>query len=100
MRMREKSLDKKLSSIEYVMNGPFFGSQSLSSILAVLPSGVHGLSPTGLPSPLLDRWRSGGSCDCGGWDLGCQLRVLSNHDQRAKKLDSTTLSCGQEKFDI
>ncbi|KAF9597562.1 hypothetical protein IFM89_019576 [Coptis chinensis] len=66
MRLREKSLDKKLSSIEYVMNGPFFGSQSLSSILAVLPSGVHGLSPTGLPSPLLSAgWRSGGSCDCG-----------------------------------
>ncbi|VFQ83961.1 unnamed protein product [Cuscuta campestris] len=46
----------------------------------VMPSGRHGLpaaqSPG--PSPLLERWRSGGGCDCGGWDVACQLSVLEN----------------------
>ncbi|KAI7744445.1 hypothetical protein M8C21_016576 [Ambrosia artemisiifolia] len=45
----------------------------------VVPAGVHGgpRSRNGRgPSKLVDRWRSGGSCDCGGWDLGCPLTVL------------------------
>ncbi|VFQ74917.1 unnamed protein product [Cuscuta campestris] len=46
----------------------------------VMPSGRHGLpaaeSPG--PSPLLERWRSGGGCDCGGWDVACQLSMLEN----------------------
>ncbi|GJR98350.1 DUF3527 domain-containing protein [Tanacetum coccineum] len=36
-------------------------------------------------SPLLDRGRLGGGCDCGGWDMGCPLIVLGNSDiQKAK----------------
>ncbi|CAM8957030.1 unnamed protein product [Rhodiola kirilowii] len=30
------------------------------------------------PSPLLSRWRSGGGCECGGWDMMCPLIVLNN----------------------
>jgi hypothetical protein len=30
---------------------------------------------------LLDRWRSGGDCDCGGWDLGCGLVVLESESR-------------------
>ncbi|CAA6655603.1 unnamed protein product [Spirodela intermedia] len=34
--------------------------------------------PVNGPSPLLDRWRSGGACDCGGWDMACPITVLDN----------------------
>ncbi|XP_078427962.1 KDO transferase A isoform X4 [Wolffia australiana] len=48
-------------------------------VAVVLSSEMHGMSNKengGRPSPLLQRWRSGGSCDCGGWDVGCSLTVL------------------------
>ncbi|KAJ6426587.1 hypothetical protein OIU84_022230 [Salix udensis] len=32
----------------------------------------------GGPSSLLDRWRSSGGCDCGGWDMACPLTVFGN----------------------
>lgn len=46
----------------------------------VIPSGNHSL-PTSEslgPSPLVDRWRIGGGCDCGGWDMACPLHIFSN----------------------
>ncbi|XP_064987318.1 uncharacterized protein LOC135626056 [Musa acuminata AAA Group] len=49
-----------------------------SGVSVILPSGVHGLSTDGEPSPLIERWRSGGACDCGGWDEGCKLTILSD----------------------
>ncbi|KAF6161037.1 hypothetical protein GIB67_038849 [Kingdonia uniflora] len=65
-------------------------SRRLSSTTAILPSGLHGISATGgEPSPLIDRWKSGGICDCGGWDEGCKLRVLSSK-----------FSCLQDPFDL
>ncbi|WOL06074.1 hypothetical protein Cni_G14806 [Canna indica] len=47
----------------------------------VTPSGNHGLPNTdvGGPSSLLDRWRCGGGCDCGGWDMACPLIIFDNH---------------------
>ncbi|KAM1576361.1 hypothetical protein ACFX15_032161 [Malus domestica] len=51
------------------------------STIVILPGGVHSSPNTGEPSPLLDRWKSGGLCDCGGWDVGCKLRVLSNQNK-------------------
>ncbi|KAD5317625.1 hypothetical protein E3N88_17571 [Mikania micrantha] len=51
------------------------------STTVILPGGSHGLPSKGEPSPLVDRWRSGGVCDCGGWDIGCRLRTLSNKVQ-------------------
>ncbi|KAI3697134.1 hypothetical protein L6452_29909 [Arctium lappa] len=45
----------------------------------LIPAGFHGGPRSrigGGPSSLIERWRSGGSCDCGGWDLGCPLTVL------------------------
>ncbi|XP_054784517.1 uncharacterized protein LOC129291268 isoform X1 [Prosopis cineraria] len=48
------------------------------STTVILPGGIHGSSDRGEPSPLIHRWRSGGLCDCGGWDIGCKLLVLSN----------------------
>ncbi|RCV23902.1 hypothetical protein SEVIR_5G039800v4 [Setaria viridis] len=50
------------------------------SVKVVTPTGLHGLpSESGAsPSPLLDRWRYGGGCDCGGWDMACPIDVLGN----------------------
>lgn len=48
---------------------------------AILPGGVHGSPNKGDPTPLIYRWKTGGSCDCGGWDIGCKLLVLSNQKQ-------------------
>ncbi|KAK4803968.1 hypothetical protein SAY86_003785 [Trapa natans] len=55
---------------------------SEEKVMVVIPSGSHGLPKSDSPLPgigpssLLERWRSGGSCDCGGWDMGCPLTVL------------------------
>ncbi|KAL4565517.1 hypothetical protein LXL04_029615 [Taraxacum kok-saghyz] len=60
-------------------------------VSVVIPSANHGL-PGGEsrgPSPLLDRWRLGGGCECGGWDIGCPLVVLNNlniHKEEPVKL--------------
>nr|GEY76412.1 hypothetical protein [Tanacetum cinerariifolium] len=47
--------------------------------LKFLKEGVHGGPRTknGGPSSLVERWSSGGSCDCGGWDIGCPLTILN-----------------------
>jgi hypothetical protein len=49
-------------------------------ISTIVPQGYHGgvASRNGGPSGLIERWRSGGRCDCGGWDYGCPIRVLNN----------------------
>ncbi|CAN6971034.1 uncharacterized protein LOC103838270 [Brassica rapa] len=44
----------------------------------IVPTGNHGLpdAENSCPTPILHRWRSGGGCDCSGWDMGCHLFVL------------------------
>lgn len=59
-------------------------SQQLAHATVVLPSGIHSLPSRGGPSSLIERWKSGGSCDCGGWDLGCKLKVLVNENEARK----------------
>ncbi|XP_014511325.1 uncharacterized protein LOC106770020 [Vigna radiata var. radiata] len=51
---------------------------SLTSTSIIIPAGLHGGPRTrhSGPSSLIDRWKSGGCCDCGGWDEGCPLTVL------------------------
>ncbi|XP_074317726.1 uncharacterized protein LOC141653776 [Silene latifolia] len=47
----------------------------------VAPLGNHSLpnsDESSGPSPLLDRWRLGGGCECGGWDMACPLIVFGN----------------------
>lgn len=51
-----------------------------SIITVILPGGAHSSPNKGEPSPLIHRWKMGGSCDCGGWDIGCKLLVLSNQN--------------------
>lgn len=55
---------------------------SEEKVRVLIPSGSHGMPESDGPCPgigpssLLERWRSGGGCDCGGWDMGCPLTVL------------------------
>ncbi|KAK3226248.1 hypothetical protein Dsin_006110 [Dipteronia sinensis] len=55
----------------------------------IIPRGDHSLPNKGAPSPLIQRWRSGGVCDCGGWDDGCKLRTLADH-YRSSKVSTTS----------
>lgn len=54
-------------------------SRPINSLNVLVPAGFHGGPKTrnGGPSSLTERWRSGGHCDCGGWDTGCPLTVLN-----------------------
>ncbi|OIW13132.1 hypothetical protein TanjilG_32113 [Lupinus angustifolius] len=59
----------------------------------LIPAGLHGgpITRNGGPSSLIDRWRSGGHCDCGGWDEGCPLTVLqrqSSEEQVLSQVDA------------
>lgn len=53
---------------------------SCSSVTVILPGGLHASPNKGEPSPLIHRWKLGGLCDCGGWDVGCKLLILSNQE--------------------
>ncbi|KAL3516054.1 hypothetical protein ACH5RR_022956 [Cinchona calisaya] len=59
------------------------------STTVILPGGFHSLPSDGAPSSIVHRWKSGGLCDCGGWDVGCKLKVLANH----KKGLTPAMSC-------
>lgn len=61
-------------------------------IVVILPGAIHGLPHKGAPSSLIERWRSGGSCDCGGWDVGCKLRVLAGDGKNHENQDFVSLS--------
>ncbi|KAJ7952306.1 DUF3527 domain-containing protein [Quillaja saponaria] len=54
--------------------------RSHERLKVVIPTGNHGLpNAENLgPSSLLDRWRLGGGCECGGWDMACPLILLDN----------------------
>ncbi|OIW05734.1 hypothetical protein TanjilG_23520 [Lupinus angustifolius] len=64
-------------------------SQDPMHATVLLPSGVHSLPSQGGPSSLIERWKSGGSCDCGGWDLACKLQVIATENQPGQKPTSS-----------
>ncbi|KAE8677634.1 U-box domain-containing protein 72-like [Hibiscus syriacus] len=69
-----------------------------TSMDILVPAGIHGGPRTinGVPSSLIDRWRSGEHCDCGGWDLGCPLTLLKSRSSKETSLPSTyTLDAGK-----
>lgn len=66
----------------------------------VLPGGVHSFPSKGGPSSLLERWKSGGSCDCGGWDLACKLKILANENQASQKPRSSKPYFADYQFDL
>ncbi|KAJ0265572.1 hypothetical protein HA466_0018360 [Hirschfeldia incana] len=65
-------------SFEYMKNSKL----SRREMKVIVPSGNHGLpdAETSCPTPILQRWRSGGGCDCSGWDMGCHLFVLEQQE--------------------
>lgn len=65
----------------------------------VLPSGIHSHPSKGGPSSLIERWKSGGSCDCGGWDMGCELKILANENLAAKK-SSSSKAHAEDHFEL
>ncbi|GAB2265886.1 hypothetical protein Dimus_000917 [Dionaea muscipula] len=60
----------------------------------IIPAGIHGGPRTrnGGPYTLIERWKSGGQCDCGGWDAGCPLKLL--HPRPSKEEGSFSI-CAQ-----
>ncbi|CAE6248764.1 unnamed protein product [Arabidopsis arenosa] len=68
-----------------------FFDQDISATV-ILQSGVHSMPQKGGPSSLIQRWRTGGSCDCGGWDMGCNLRILTNQHNLSHKNSTTSNS--------
>ncbi|CAN6875445.1 unnamed protein product [Brassica oleracea] len=65
----------------------------------IIPGGVHSIPEKGEPTTLIRRWRSGGCCDCGGWDVGCKLHVLSNNTLLHDFDQTFTLFDQQEESD-
>lgn len=68
-----------------------FFDQDISATV-ILQSGVHSMPQKGGPSSLIQRWRTGGSCDCGGWNMGCNLRILTNQHNLSYKNSTTSNS--------
>lgn len=69
-------------------------------VKVVIPTGNHGLPSPGSrgPSSLLDRWRLGGGCDCGGWDMACPLTVFS--DTNIHDAEDRPLLDNQQPFEL
>ncbi|KAK1289215.1 hypothetical protein QJS10_CPA06g00088 [Acorus calamus] len=72
--------NSSFSSESYQENSLKTNCESSKSIDVLIPAGIHGgpITGKGGPSSLVERWMSGGHCDCGGWDIGCPLRVLKH----------------------
>ncbi|CAJ1955652.1 unnamed protein product [Sphenostylis stenocarpa] len=68
-------------------------------VTVVLPTGVHSLPSNGGPSSLIERWRTGGSCDCGGWDMACKLKILANESQICRK-SRISKACFPHPFEL
>lgn len=77
-------------------------SECSTSMDILIPAGFHGGPRTrnGGPSSLIERWKSGGHCDCGGWDEGCPLTKLNARSIRTDGLLQTDLHWERKTFDI
>ncbi|KAL5542352.1 hypothetical protein UlMin_010062 [Ulmus minor] len=73
-----------------------------TSMDILVPAGLHGGPRTrsGGPSSLTERWRSGGRCDCGGWDVGCSLTVLKPRSSKDEILSHIQGECKTFDFII
>ncbi|KAI3412999.1 uncharacterized protein J3R85_016639 [Psidium guajava] len=67
-----------------------------------VPAGLHGGPRTrhGGPSSLIERWKSGGQCDCGGWDLGCPLTLLKARSSDGRVLNTNCDERDCKSFDL
>lgn len=73
-----------------------------TSMDILVPAGIHGGPRTrnGGPSSLIERWRSGGHCDCGGWDIGCPLTVLKTRATKEEFSHHTDIQEEYKSFDL
>lgn len=83
-----------VESSDQKSGSPSCGNFSSSRIVAILPSGVHGFSNSREHSKLIEKWESGGSCDCGGWDEGCALTILTNNSKQMNNISKSVQDCG------
>ncbi|KAK1425600.1 hypothetical protein QVD17_20954 [Tagetes erecta] len=74
--------------VKFSRNSNVEDNQESFSTTVILPDGRHGVPNKREPSPLVYRWRSGGVCACGGWDMGCRLRTLSNQARSSDRWTS------------
>nr|XP_043638522.1 uncharacterized protein LOC122609557 [Erigeron canadensis] len=91
----DAELENELAAIvvQFLRKGEEEENQDCFSTTVILPGG-HSVPRKGEPSPLIERWRSGGVCDCGGWDVGCRLRILANKaefDRRSRSPENFEL---------
>lgn len=89
-----KFLEKSITATDHV--DPCIKEGSPRYVNVVLPAGIHGGEGR---SSLVERWMTGGHCDCGGWDIGCPLTVLNNKTRSYNKSsgkDSTAAILFQE----
>ena len=73
-----------------------------TSMSILVPAGFHGgpRARHGGPSSLIDRWRSGGCCDCGGWDEGCPLTVLQRRCSNSEVLSQADMKSKCKSVDL
>lgn len=73
-----------------------------TSMDVLIPAGLHGGPRTrnGGVSSLTERWRSGGHCDCGGWDLGCPLTVLQTKSSKEDIFPQSDTQGECKSFDL
>lgn len=69
------------------------GAQGHTSVTVLIPAGIHGspITESDGPSPLIERWQTGGRCDCGGWDLGCSLTIIDNSNPNKSGLPESNI---------
>ncbi|XP_019181503.1 PREDICTED: uncharacterized protein LOC109176509 isoform X2 [Ipomoea nil] len=69
-------------------DSPCSSIECSTSTDVIVPAGFHGGPRTrnGGPTSLLDRWASGGHCDCGGWDIGCPMTILNTRQNSSETL--------------
>ncbi|KAK9668851.1 hypothetical protein RND81_13G091400 [Saponaria officinalis] len=63
-----------------------FKDEKMAHTVVILPGGDHSIPHEGVPSSLINRWRTGGLCDCGGWDEGCKIRILADLEEDHKSV--------------
>ncbi|PKI48790.1 uncharacterized protein LOC116207979 [Punica granatum] len=73
-----------------------------TSMDVIIPAGIHGGPRTrnGGPSTLTERWKSGGQCDCGGWDLGCPLTLLKKKSTEEEAPSHSDMQGNTKSFDL
>lgn len=93
-----ESLETEVPSQSCVRND----GECSTSMHILIPAGFHGGPRTrnGGPSTLAERWKSGGNCDCGGWDIGCPITKLNAKLSRTQILPQSDIHLESKTFDL